>query len=85
LRKNGPASAPDPSRNPTESRSAESEVRRVLNAPLVAEAIRVLEPEAIRVRLPDGRVWTALPGTRQPNDSRDSHANGVPPVGPTER
>jgi hypothetical protein len=84
LKKSEPASSPDPSPSPTESRSVEGEVRRVLDAPLVAEAIRVLEPEAIRVRLPDGRVWTALPGTRQPNDSRDSHANGVPPARPVE-
>jgi hypothetical protein len=68
-----------------------SDVERVLANPVVAEAIRVLEPEAIRVRLPDGRAWSAhpeesdgSPSCPKPDDSPNHERNGKHHVHPRQ-
>jgi hypothetical protein len=51
------------------------DVLSVLTSPVVAEAIRVFEPDGIEVRLTDGRLWAA-----KPTDDRTSSSsnNGRP-------
>jgi hypothetical protein len=46
------------------------EVMTVLTSPVVAEAIRVFEPDEIEVRLTDGRLWAA-----KPTDDRTSSSS----------
>ncbi len=58
------------------NRTEVSDFERVLTNPIVAEAIKELEPEAIRVRLPDGRVWTAQPDGAPQDPSPDRPKSG---------
>jgi len=48
---------------------ANRDVLSALGNPIVADAIRIFEPEGIEVRLADGRVWAAQPASDLPSHS----------------